>query len=422
MRRILSFAVLLAAIPALADFSDLFEEKTLRIDYYHAGDAHEEAFYLGKVIIEPRWGGSHHQLIDTLRYGQYFLEVYMEQNDSLIYSRGYCTLFGEWQTTDEAKKIKKAFQETVVMPLPREKCHIRISSRNRKGIFEEKFACSFDPADPFIIREPRNEYPAFDVQVTGDPSERVDIVILPEGYTAEDMGRFISDCRRFAEILFSFEPYSDYRELFNIRGVLAPSRDPGNDIPKDSIWARTQLGTSFYTFDSERYCMTDDHHRVRDLAAQAPYDQIYILVNSEKYGGGAIYNHYSVSVNSNLMAGKIFVHEFGHGFAGLGDEYYADETSYNDFYALDVEPWEPNLTTLVDFGRKWKHLLSPDVPVPTPPEVQYMNVTGVFEGGGYSAKGIYRPAADCLMNTFRGDRFCAVCTEAIITMIRFYTD
>jgi hypothetical protein len=260
------------------------------------------------------------------------------------------------------------------------------------------------------------------VLINGTADKKVDIVILPEGYCEPELGQFISDCKKFAETLFTAEPYSKYNDRFNIRGVLAPSTDSGTDIPADTTWKRTLMNTSFYTFDSERYCMTYDNKSVRDLAANTPYDQIYILVNSAKYGGGAIFNDYSVSVNSNLHAAKIFVHEFGHGFAGLADEYYTDEVAYSDFYPLDVEPWEPNLTTLVNFKVKWMDMLEKDQSIPTPSEEKLFSKPGVFEGGGYTAKGVYRPAHDCLMNTFKGDEFCQVCKRAIERMILFYSE
>jgi hypothetical protein len=341
---------------------------------------------------------------------------------NLLYSRGYSTLFGEWQTTGEARLLSRAFTETVVVPLPKMQAEIKIYSRNVRGELEERFSYRFNPDDYFISTERRLEYSAFEVQIAGSPQQKVDIVILPEGYHESELGVFIKDCEKFAEFLFSFEPYSRYKDKFNIRGVLAASPESGSDIPADSIWLKTILNTTFYTFDSERYCMTYDNKSVRDLAANAPYDQIYILVNTKKYGGGAIYNYYSVSVNSNLHAAKIFVHEFGHGFAGLGDEYYNTEVAYSDFYSTDVEPWEPNLTTLVNFSAKWQKQLGKNIPIPTPAENKYLDKTGVFEGGGYAAKGVYRPAFDCLMNTFKGNRFCDVCTGAIEKMILFYAE
>jgi hypothetical protein len=422
MKRGIMILLVLISTTVLAEFNDFFLDKTLRIDYYHAGNHETENYYLDEVKIEPFWSGSQVNLIDTFFYGQNYVKITDPSTGKLLYSRGYSTLFGEWQTTDEAKKLSRALTETVVVPLPKMTTDIRIYSRNKKGELEERFTYQYDPANYFISTDQRLEYPAFDVLISGPPQKKVDIVILPEGYDESELGVFIKDCEKFADILFSFEPYTDYKDKFNIRGVLAASKGSGSDIPADSTWTKTLLNTSFYTFDSERYCMTYDNKSVRDLAANAPYDQIYILVNSKKYGGGAIYNYYSVSVNSNLHASKIFVHEFGHGFAGLGDEYYDSEVAYNEFYPTDVEPWEPNLTTLVNFAGKWQKQIGENIPVPTPSENKYFNTIGVFEGGGYAAKGVYRPAYDCLMNSFKGNEFCKVCKDAIEKMILFYAE
>ncbi|HRW97091.1 MAG TPA: M64 family metallopeptidase [Bacteroidales bacterium] len=409
-------------VAASAQFDHYFHDRTLRIDYYHAGNAASEFYYFDEMIEEPYWGGSKTNLIDTLSYGEYFFEVVDSKTGSVIYSRGYGSLFSEWQTTDEAKQTSKSFTETVVFPFPKNDVRVDFFSRNRKGVFEKKFEYAVDVSSYFIRKERRLLFPSFDVHISGTPSKMVDILILPEGYTESEMGIFIKDCQEFSRHLFSFEPYTSNSHKFNIRGVLAPSPESGCDIPADSIWRKTLLGAGFYTFDSERYCMTPDNKSVRDMAANAPYDQIYILVNNPKYGGGAIYNYYSLSVNSNSSAAKIFIHEFGHGFAGLADEYYNSEVAYSDFYPTDVEPWEPNITTLIDFDRKWKKMISPDIPVPTPATGQYEGITGVFEGGGYAAKGVYRPRMDCLMNTFKGDTFCDVCKTAIQRMIDFYTN
>jgi len=405
-----------------AQFNNYFIPKTLRIDYFHSGDKDSEFYSFDEALIEPYWGGSQTNLIDTFEYGKYFFKVVELSDESVIYSRGYSTLFSEWQTTEEAKNTKKTFTETVVLPLPKNDVRIDFFSRNRQGELVIMFEYVVDIKSYFLKTERRLEYPSFDVEVNGDPAKKVDIVLLPEGYTEQELGLFISDCKQFAGHLFDFEPFTKNKEKFNVRGVLSPSLQSGSDIPADDTWKKTLLNTGFYTFDSERYCMTTDSKSVRDLAANAPYDQIYILVNHQKYGGGAIYNDYSVSVNSNEMAAKIFIHEFGHGFAGLGDEYYTDDVTYSDFYPLDVEPWEPNITTLINFDVKWKGLLDKKTPVPTPADTKYIGKTGVFEGGGYSAKGIYRPSYDCLMNTFKGDAFCEVCQKSIQKMIDFYCE
>lgn len=410
------------SLNTFATFDSLFYNKTLRFDYMHAGNHETESYYLDEVKIEPYWGGSHINLVDTFNYGTYYFKVFDALTNSLIYSRGYGSLFGEWQTTKEAKITSRAFTETLVLPLPKKDAMIRIYSRNNKGVFIERFSYLFETENYFIHSELSMPYPSFIALESGDPATNVDIVILPEGYTEEEMGLFIHDCQEFADILFSFEPYTTYKKNFNIRGILAPSKESGSDIPADTIWNKTLMNSSFYTFDSERYCMTYDNKSVRDLAANAPYDQIYVLVNSPKYGGGAIYNYYSMSVNSNLQAAKIFVHEFGHGFAGLGDEYYNTEVAYSEFYPTDIEPWEPNLTTLINFDSKWKDLLAKETPIPTPSTAENFEMIGVYEGGGYVGKGVYRPKQDCLMNTFKEDHFCKVCQRAIEKMILFYSE
>ncbi len=421
MKYLILLFLIVSTLIVNAQFEKYFHDKTLRIDYYHSGNNETEFYTFSQLLEEPYWGGSKINLVDTFNYGKYYFKVFDIKADSLLYSRGYSTLFGEWQTTDEAKTTSRSLMETVVMPFPKDDVRVEFYSRNKKGIFKKKFEYNVD-VDSYFIKPERNlEYPAFDVHISGDPAKKIDIVILPEGYSKNELGLFINDCQKFANLLFSFSPYTENKDKFNIRAVLAASEESGNDIPGDSVWKKTLMNTGFYTFDSERYCMTMDNKSVRDLAANAPYDQIYILVNNEKYGGGAIYNYYSVSVNSNILASKIFVHEFGHGFAGLGDEYYNSPTSYNDFYPLDVEPWEPNITTLVNFDSKWKHLLKKKTPIPTPPKKKYLDKPGVFEGGGYVAKGVYRPAYDCLMKSFKGNKFCEACTEAIQKMIDFYS-
>ncbi len=407
---------------AQKDFNSCFHDKTLRIDYTHGGTDDSDFYALDALWEEPYWGGSKVNLIDTLRYGHYYFKVYDHKSHELLYSRGYSTLFKEWQTTKEAKKLTKAFSETVVMPYPKKKVDVVFYGRDKQNAFVKKFDITVDPDSYFIRPHQRKQYPSFEVLKSGDPAGKVDVVILPEGYTKEEMGLFIADCKKFAEELFLFHPYSENKDRFNIYGVLAPSKESGSDIPAEGIYKSTIMNSSFYTFDSERYCMTTDNKSVRDLAANAPYDQIYVLINTDKYGGGAIYNHYNMSVNSNRLSAEIFVHEFGHGFAGLGDEYYNSSVAYSDFYPLDAEPWEPNITTLVNFNGKWESMIPDSVPIPTPNKVKYADTLGVFEGGGYVAKGVYRPSYDCLMNTLQDDKFCGACKKAIQQMIDFYSE
>ncbi|MGE5411711.1 MAG: M64 family metallopeptidase [Clostridiales bacterium] len=407
---------------AQSNFDDYFNPYTLRIDYFHTGDAKNDSYSMDELKKEPFWGGSKKNLLDKFEYGKYMVYVFDSSSSKLIYSCGYSTLFSEWQTTEEAKHTIKTFSETVVMPFPKHTIRVEFHNRNAKNLFEKKFTYFVNPNNYFISPERHNKFDYFKVRFAGDPSQKVDLLIIPEGYKKEEMNKFKEDCQRFAGYLFNCSPYRENKDKFNIWGVEAPSKESGTDIPASNIWNETLVNTMFYTFDLERYCMTSDNKTLRDVAANAPYDQIYILVNSTKYGGGAIYNHYSVCVSNNKYDEYIFTHEFGHAFAGLADEYYTSDVAYENFYPEGIEPWEPNITTLVHFDKKWKNLVDKDVPVPTPEEKAYVSKTGVFEGGGYVPKGVYRPRIDCSMKSATVNNFCPVCKQAIVDMINFYTE
>ena len=404
------------------NFDDYFENKTLRLDYFHTGDSLNDFYSFDELMEEPYWGGSKVNLIDRFNYGKYKFEVIDKESGKLIYSRGYSTLFGEWQTTEEAKHTRKTFSETVVFPFPKNPLVVKFYSRNRKNEWINKYEHLIDPENYFIKPERVAEYKSFEALISGDPSVKVDIVIIPEGYTVDEMDLFKEDCETFAGYLFNSSPFKENKEKFNIWGIETPSMESGTDIPKENIWKKTLVNSTFYTFDLERYLMTYDNKALRNIASNVPYDQIVILVNSDKYGGGAIYNHQCVVVNNDIKSEFIFTHEFGHSFASLADEYYTSDVAYQDFYPLDVEPTDPNLTTIVNFDSKWKDLIEEGTPIPTPDTKEYENKIGAFEGGGYREKGIYRPAHDCTMKSSVTDHFCTVCKRALQQMIDFYTE
>ncbi len=421
MKKIILLLALSLQILAQVDFDKYFESKTLRIDYFHTGNRTTDSYSIDELRVEPCWGGSKINLIDKFNFGKYKIEVYDSASNELIYTHCYCTLFSEWQTTDEAKKTIKTFSETVTMPFPIATIRVEFYTRDKKNIFNKEFEYFVNPENYFINPEMRMKYEKFEVLNSGDPNVKVDIVILPDGYTKDEMTKFKDDCKKFAGYLFNASPFSENKDKFNIWGIEAPSQESGTDIPAKNIWNKTNLNTTFFTFDLDRYLMTSDNKSVRDLAANAPYDQIYILVNSDKYGGGSIYNHYSVCINNNKSEEYIFTHEFGHGFAGLADEYYTSDVAYEEFYPLDVEPYETNITTMVDFDSKWKDLIDKDTPIPTPNEEKYKNVVGLFEGGGYVAKGVFRPKYDCTMKSISVNNFCPVCKQTLQDMINFYS-
>jgi hypothetical protein len=403
------------------NFDQYFENKTLRLDYYHTGNDTTDSYSFDELIEEPYWGGSKTKLLDPFNYGKYKIVVKDFSSGLEIYSHTYSTLFSEWQTTDEAKKTIKSFSETIVFPYPKEQVSVEFYSRDRKNILHKKFEYVTNPHSYFVKTERTLQYKNFEVLNNGDSDEAVDIVIIPEGYTIDEMNKFKNDCDKFAGYLFNASPYKENKNKFNIWAIEAPSKDSGTDIPAENIWKNTIVNSMFYTFDLDRYLMTSDNKTLRNIASNAPYDQIFILVNTNKYGGGAIYNHYSVCVSDNNNSEYIFTHEFGHGFAGLGDEYYTSDVAYNEFYPLDVEPLDPNLTTLVNFESKWQNMIDSNTPVPTPATKEFNNTIGVFEGGGYTAKGVYRPMQDCSMKSISVNNFCPVCKQAIKLMIDFYS-
>ena len=404
------------------NFDDYFENRTLRFDYFHTGTKDSNSYSFDELIEEPYWGGSKVNLIDKFNYGKYKFEVYDKETNTLIYSRGYSTIFNEWQTTEEAKHTAKTFNETVVFPYPKNPVLVKFYAANRKNEWILKFEYDVDPENYFIKTERVDEYENFEVLYSGDPSVKVDIVIIPEGYTADEMDSFKADCEKFTQYLFNASPFRENKDKFNIWGIEAPSIEPGTDIPKDDVWKKTLVNSSFYTFDLERYLMSYDNKTIRNVASNAPYDDIFILVNTDKYGGGAIYNHYSMSASKNKYTEFTITHEFGHGFASLADEYYTSDVAYQDFYPLDVEPTDPNITTLVNFDSKWKDLVDEGTPIPTPDTEEFKDKVGAFEGGGYMEKGIYRPCEDCTMKSIKVDNFCPVCKRAIQQMIDFYSE
>jgi len=397
-------------------FDQLFEQGVMRIDLVFSGTAKETSYALSGVRKEQYYSGPKNKLIDSFDYGDHKFIVKDKASGEMIFSHSYCTLFREWQTTEESQTLRRAYPHVLRFPWPKATVVVEIHDRSSEGMFNMSWSATFNPAS--IYTDPGNPYlfESIDLEINGSVEEKVDILFLAEGYTAEEMDKFLDDARRSAEYIFSEEPFKSNRNYFNIRALKSASQDSGTDIPGEGVWKNTVVNSSFYTFGIERYMTTMDYKSVCDVASFAPYDQIFILVNTDKYGGGGIYNHYAISAADNLQSRAVVIHEFGHAFGGLGDEYFNSTVAYNDYFPLEVEPWNPNLTTLVDFASKWKAFIAKGTPVPTPAEDVYDEEVGVYEGGGYMAKGVYRPMIDCRMHTNEAS-FCPVCSSALQKMI-----
>ncbi|HPT13119.1 MAG TPA: M64 family metallopeptidase [Bacteroidales bacterium] len=424
MKRVIFFllAAISAQLSAQVNFDEYFIDRTLRFDFVFAGNSSMTEVFPSGMREEPYWGGSLVNLTDRFNYGNFRYEVFDLATGRLLYSKGFCTLFQEWQSTAEAKKINRCFNEVATFPFPKHKVRFVIDIRGRNGLFTKLFETEIDPADYFIRKEKPVDVSWSKICGNSDPHKALDLAVIAEGYTKDEMEKFRGDVKKLSQYLFASAPFSKYRDKINIYAIESVSQQSGTDIPGEGVYVNTALNSTYYTFDVERYLTTSDIKTINDYAAVVPHDQIIILINSSRYGGGGVYNYYTASTIDNKFSPEVIVHEFGHGFAGLGDEYFSGETAYEDFYPLNVEPWEANLTTLVDFNSKWKGMIAPGVPVPTPNESKYVGKTGVFEGGGYSAKGIYRPSIDCRMNTLEAPGFCQVCQKAIEDMLLFYIE
>jgi hypothetical protein len=417
------FLLIHSILKAQISYEEFFTSERLRYDYGIMGTADTTKMIDYNFYRESSWGGSLLNLIDTMRYGDFMLEVHDSVSDRLLYSRGYSTLFNEWKTIDEAITKERLFLESIVMPFPKNTIKISLLERDYNVQFTPIHSTYLNPVNKLI--ETKSSPINVDIKKminNGPPASKVDIVILSEGYTAEQKYKFFNDAERFKSVFFRWKPYDELSRHINIYAVFSESDETGTDIPTDSLWVSTTLNSHFNTFNTERYLTTEDIYRVRDLLADVPYDQICILVNTNQYGGGGIYNYFTLFTSDHKDSEFLFQHEFGHAFAALADEYFTSEVAYNEMFNLEKEPYQPNITTLIDFGSKWKNMVPDTVPVPTPNIQRYSGVVGVFEGAGYSAVGIYRPYYNCSMKSVTPNAFCPVCRKAIKQMILFYSE
>ena len=493
MRRpFLALAVLILVLPPAAaatpapqsqpPFDEFFLDKALRVDLYQSGDAKSETITLHRIAEEALWPESKAGLIPPFDYGRYAFRIYDAASNRLIFSRGFDTMFAEYKTTSPALAgTVRVFERSVRFPLPKRPVLFVVEQRDKRNLFHPVFDRIIDPADYHIVREkPATADWVYEALITGDPHERVDFVFLAEGYLAGDRDKFKSDVDRMTAALFSIELYRSMKDRFNVRAVFRASADRGMDEPRQRSYKKTVLSASFNAFDLDRYMLIEEDHLMHDIAAEVPYDVLAVLVNSPRYGGGSIGLDYCVTTVDHPSSPQVFVHELGHSFAYLADEYYQSEVSYNDFYPKGVEPLEPNITALLDPSHvKWADLLSPGIAIPTEYgkdriealqaelrdnraalgkaleaakkesasdkelkgietkfkasgealsakiaaiRAEYASLVdkvGVFEGAGYASKGLYRPMIYCIMIGNPKNEFCRVCQRAIARMIDF---
>jgi len=464
------------------EFDLYFSDHTMRIDYFHTGDNKQEFITIDKIFKQGPWAGNPKHLIDNFNNGRYYIKIFDTTSGKLIYSKGFDSYFGEYKTTTRAGKgIKKTFHETALIPYPKNTIRFTLEIRDRKNQLHSLFSKEIKPSSIEIIQESLiTNVKVFPIIHNGDPHQKVDLVFIAEGYSSQEEDKVKNDFNRVSQIFFSQEPYKSYKNHFNISGIFFPSPESGCDEPRRGIYKKTAVDSTFNSLGSERYLLTESNKTLRDIAAHVPYDAVLIMINQKRYGGGGIYNFYCTFTIDNQWHPYLLLHEFGHSFAGLADEYYTSSVAYNDFYPRGIEPIEPNITALLETEElKWKHLVSKGIQIPTPwkkenfdkmsreyqkirreinleiaakvrggaPEIEkikqrsnklslensqkiaiYLNKSsfkgkiGAFMGAGYSSQGLYRPMIDCIMFTRGQKPYCTVCSEAIIRVIKHYSD
>jgi hypothetical protein len=448
-------------------FGDHFEQRTMRLDYFHSGGMGEEIVALDRIVSDGAWAGSLSRLVDDTNLGKYLFEVVEPGKNQVIYSRGFASIYGEWETTSEARQSYGTFHESLRFPWPLGPVQVVLKKRDPDGVFREIWSLPLDPESRFVNpASPPAEGRVWPVFESGAPTDKVDLVLLGEGYTEAEMDKFHSDVARLVERLFETEPFKTRKSDFNVWAIDLPSDRSGVNRPHVGQFRRTPVSAEYNIFGSERYLLTFDNRRLRDILSAAPYEFVEILVNEEQYGGGGIYNFQATTAVDTDFADYIFVHEFGHHFAGLADEYYTSSVAYEPTGEQHREPWEPNVTALLDPSHlKWADLVEEGTPLPTPwdkeeyethahsiqarrqalidsqaPEaefdalfeeqrrierellhvMQHSDHVGAFEGAMYESHGLYRSEADCIMFT-RTDYFCRVCRRALERIIDLYS-
>lgn len=409
-------------IPSLWAQAPLCGGRTLRVDYDFSGSKHEQHISVTELCSFDGWAGRTAHLDSVPLRGNGDITMRDAQTGTKLYCQSFSTLFQEWLTTEEATRVSRSFENTYLLPMPTAPVDItvRLFSTNQADTLS--FTHRVDPKDILIRDLSAMPVPPHRYLWKGNADgNKIDVAIVAEGYTAAQQEAFYADAQVAVESILAHEPFKQYAQRFNFVAVAAASRDSDVSIPKEGLWRSTALSSHFSTFYSDRYLTTLRQRDLHNLLAGIPYEHIIILANTYTYGGGGIYNAYTLTTTHHAAFRPVVVHEFGHSFAGLADEYYYDD-QYENFYKPGEEPWEQNITTLADFKSKWQDMLPKKTKIPTLPDSSKMQEIGVYEGGGYMSKGVFRAFQDCRMKTNECDAFCPVCQRALSRLIQFYTE
>ena len=391
-----------------SDFNNDFTDNTLRLDYQLSADTMSSHVSLTQLKRIDGWAGRRHSLTTAMPPSRATFTMTDAATGDTLYVATFSSLFLEWLDTDEAHTTPRSFESTVLAPMPRRAAigHVTLLNGRLQPIAE--MSHPIDPTD-VLIRPVESQYPVQNIHIGGSADEAIDVVFLPEGYTAEQLPEFFEHCQEAVDAILSHEPFASLASSFNFRAVMAASQDSGVSVPRLGEWKRTAFGSHFSTFYSDRYLTSPQVYAINDVAASAPYEHIIILANTTEYGGGGILNDYTLTAAGHKLFRPVVVHEFGHSFGGLADEYFYDGDVMEDTYPTDVEPLEPNVTTKCQFQGKWENLVA-------------TGEASLVEGGAYSSKGVWRAAEDCRMRTNTCPAFCPACRQALTRLINFYTN
>lgn len=415
-------AAALSAGAATVDFDKHFNDSTLRLDYIFGADSLRTHILLTKQVLTPGWAGRRHNLDKLPLSGNSQITVTDYATGDTIYRHSFSSLFQEWLSTPEAATDARSFESTYLIPQPQRKARIDLDLYNNHFERVGHVTNVYSP-DDILVRRPKvrpieHRY----LHKAADPENAIDVAILAEGYTIAEMDSFYHHAQVAADEILSYEPFAAYADKINFVAVASPSVDSGVSVPRFNDWKDTSFSSHFSTFYSPRYLTTTNVYDIHDALLGIPYEHIIILANTDEYGGGGIYNLYTLTTSRHPNFKPVVVHEFGHSFGGLGDEYFYEGDVISDVYPIDVEPWEPNITTMVDFNSKWADMLEEGTPVPTPVSEKEKYPVGAFEGGGYATYGIFRPADECRMRNNTYPTFCPVCRRSLDRLIRFYVE
>ena len=407
------------------------QDKTLRVDYVFSGTDKATEISLERLYSFDGWAGRTVNLDRVPVKGNGQISMTDVATGKVIYMQSFSTLFQEWKTTEEATKLRKAFENTFLLPMPSAKAAVKVELYDFFGNVCASLNHIVDPSDILIKRMKPEPAPHRYLLKSGSPQEKIDVAIVAEGYTKEEAEQFYKDAQVAVDAILAHEPFGKYRDRFNFVAIALESKDSGVSVPREGLWKDTAVGSNYDTFYSDRYLTTSCVWKMHDALCGIPYEHLVILANTDTYGGGGIYNSYTLTTALHKDFKPVVVHEFGHSFAGLADEFYYDD-QFVEYYFPDCEPWEQNITTLFDFESKWDDMLPKIIQIPTPVEgnvwekikagTKPESIVGVYEGAGYQSKGVYRPYPDCRMKTNAAESFCPVCQRAIARIIEFYTD